>query len=503
MAQLVNQRLLFETDLGYEEGDLLLREVHGVEALSTLYDFDLTMQCTIDGGLDDEAIDELLRAKVSIGFGENGLRKVSGCISQVQLLEMTEDGQRSMYRMELVPRLWRTTLTHRSRCFVETSIPDIIKAVLEDHGFAEDTDFRFELAPGDYFDNADHHVVQYQETDFAFLSRWMERLGIFYYFEQADDGDVLVICDANNQLAEAPENSEVEHSYNEDLNEAGKIAGLRKLTRARPEKLHVRDYNWRLAEDKRDEIASSRAVGATTAFTYGDSPVDETGGTGFVAYYGDHFPDDDAGAVRAERRAQEWMTNKHVCSAWSVNSDYWPGQRITLSRGPTGDFDIEYVLTTVVHEASYSTGGGAYSNSFEMIAFEQQYRPPRRARWPRIDGVMHAKIDAADVSSTAPIDNRGRYRVILPYDLYGKIGESPSCWIRKAEPYAGPIHGMHFTLHIGTEVLIAHIGGDPDRPVIVGAVSNDAKQSPITDREPTRSAIRTRSGILIAFEDDA
>ena len=178
-------------------------------------------------------------------------------------------------------------------------------------------------------------------------------------------------------------------------------------------------------------------------------------------------------------------------------------QRGKLSGGPGGDFDIEYVRTSVTHEASYSTSGGGYSNSFEMIANEQQYRAPRRAHWPRIDGVMHAKIDAADVTSAAPIDNRGRYRVVLPYDVQGEFGKKPSCWVRKAEPYAGPVHGMHFTLHIGTEVLLAHIDGDPDRPVIVGAVSNDAKQSPVTNREPTRSAIRTRSGILIDFEDDA
>jgi type VI secretion system secreted protein VgrG len=60
---------------------------------------------------------------------------------------------------------------------------------------------------------------------------------------------------------------------------------------------------------------------------------------------------------------------------------------------------------------------------------------------------------------------------------------------------------MHFPLHKGTEVLLSHIGGDPDRPIIVGSVPNPHTPSPSTNRNATQSVIETSSGIRIEMED--
>ena len=60
---------------------------------------------------------------------------------------------------------------------------------------------------------------------------------------------------------------------------------------------------------------------------------------------------------------------------------------------------------------------------------------------------------------------------------------------------------MHLPLHNGAEVLIAHVGGDPDRPVIVGAVPNSSTKSPVVADNLTQSVIRTASGIHVEMED--
>ncbi len=78
---------------------------------------------------------------------------------------------------------------------------------------------------------------------------------------------------------------------------------------------------------------------------------------------------------------------------------------------------------------------------------------------------------------------------------------SQSRWVRKAQPYAGAGYGMHFPLHKGTEVLIAHIDGDPDRPLIVGAVPHAATPSPVTVGNATQSVIQSATGIRIEMED--
>jgi len=60
---------------------------------------------------------------------------------------------------------------------------------------------------------------------------------------------------------------------------------------------------------------------------------------------------------------------------------------------------------------------------------------------------------------------------------------------------------MHFPLHKGTEVLLTFVDGDPDRPVIAGAVPNPETASPVTAANQTESVIQTGGGNKIRFED--
>jgi len=60
---------------------------------------------------------------------------------------------------------------------------------------------------------------------------------------------------------------------------------------------------------------------------------------------------------------------------------------------------------------------------------------------------------------------------------------------------------MHFPLHKGTEVLIGFKGGDPDQPVIVGAVPNVSTPSPVTENNVSQNIIQTHGGNTIKMED--
>lgn len=483
----LDNTLIFETTApSISPGDFFVREMHGVEALSTPYEIRLTLECTVDGGLGPESIAELLDASCQIGFGPGGVQRIAGVLRQIELVDLEATGERALYEAVLVPRFWLTTLNRRSRCFNDHSIPDIIRVVLSDMEWTEGADF--ELRLNETYE-AREYVVQYEESDFAFLSRWMERLGMFYFFEQNGEKDKLVIADANSALVPVPDHPECVYAVH-DEGMAGAIHRIRRRDRRMPSKVHVRDYNWR---------TPARPV-------TGDADVDTEHGVGLQAYTGDHFRDDAEGRRYARLRAEGFKATRQVYTAWSVNTDFAPGYRFTLSGAPVGELDIEYLITRVVHHAEQhgeSAGAGTYRNDIEAIAFEVPYRPPRVTPWPRIDGIIHAKIDAEVVSSAAPIDEKGRYKVVFPYDLYGAFGGKASRWVRKAEPYSGPEYGMHFTLHVGAEVAVAHIHGDPDRPIILGSIPNEATVSPLTSVHATRSAIRTRSGILIDFEDDA
>ena len=69
------------------------------------------------------------------------------------------------------------------------------------------------------------------------------------------------------------------------------------------------------------------------------------------------------------------------------------------------------------------------------------------------------------------------------------------------QPHAGPNYGMHFPLKPGIEVLVAFVDGDPDRPLIVGAVPNPVTPSPVTRPSYLFNKVQTVSGIFMELKD--
>jgi type VI secretion system secreted protein VgrG len=97
------------------------------------------------------------------------------------------------YEATIVPWLWFLTRTADCRIFhaamaqppEEMTVPGIIKKVFKDHGFDDVTP-----ALTATYRKMDH-CVQYRETDFNFVSRLMEQEGIYYFFEQVDEGGII------------------------------------------------------------------------------------------------------------------------------------------------------------------------------------------------------------------------------------------------------------------------------------------------------------------------
>lgn len=469
--------------------DLFVQQMDGHEGLSQLYAYDLVVETSTGAPLPFSTVEELLVKDAYLAFGDNEEHKVHGVIREVEMLTMGEPTP-VRYHLRLVPKFFDTTLTAGSWVYQELSAPQVIKDVLGEAGFADGQDFELRLSkkytPYEY-------KVQYEETDFQFLSRVMEYEGIFYFFEHGDDGSKLVFADGNNNFLNLEGFETL--TYDPRGGMTGGENRLTALTRTRrtvTTKVTVRDYNYR--------TPSTELVGK--------EDVDTTG-VGEHVYYGEHFKDHAGGMRIAKLRSQELFAHREIYTGVTGVRGLHPGHKFAVEQHYFDAMDQEYFITDIRHsvtQAGFDGGDGtrAYRNEFTAVPTAVPWRPVRMTPVPRIAGVIHGKIDApSDGVRSTPVDEHGRYKVILPWDLAGKAGGKASRWIRMAQPASGSGYGVQFPLHIGTEVALIHVNGDPDRPLIMSSVPNHETASPVNSGNPTQSQIRTRHGITVTFDDQS
>jgi type VI secretion system secreted protein VgrG len=466
----------------------------GHTALSTLFDYDITLASKQK---DLDLTDILSNPATFTMRPKAGLLPVTGILRSFK--QMQSMGEYAFFQARLVPKLWRLTLLHCNQIFLDKTLPEIITEVLEQGGLSP-LDYQLRLEK-DY--PRGEFVCQYNETLFDFLSRRLEHAGLYYFFDCDKDATRLVITDTLDAHTDIPQAKEVTYAPPSGLDRGGKqkfVYSLAVEQSQAPAMVKVRDYH---SQTPSLNIQAQRQISQDTqgeTYLYGEGAL--TPGEA------DHL---------AIIRAQEQQCGLTVFHGESTVPQLRPGFLTTLKGHYRDDCNQTMLVTRCSHhgaQAEYLVEGLRnvisaldntmdYHNTFTAIPADVQYRPPRATPKPRIHGTLNAFIDAAGSGQYAELDDQGRYKVILPFDLSGRKDGRASCWLRMVQPYTGATHGMHFPLHKGAEVLLTFIEGDPDRPVIAGAVPNPEHPSQVTSRDQTMCKITTGGGNLLHMQDKA
>jgi type VI secretion system secreted protein VgrG len=147
-----------------------------------------------------------------------------------------------------------------------------------------------------------------------------------------------------------------------------------------------------------------------------------------------------------------------------------------------------------------NTEAPTYRNEFTCIPAEVQYRPPRLTPEPRIPGIMTAKIETAG-GDYAHIDEMGRYKVKMPFDLSDRNNAMASRALRMAQPYSGANYGIHFPNRANSEMVWACIDGNVDRPLGLSTVPNPSNTSPSVAGNKAQCVIRTAGQNELTLDD--
>jgi len=466
----------------------------GSERLSQPYVFDIYF--TVDNipgvPLQFDLSDAVYsKATLTIALGQNAPWSYSGILAAVRLVRAADSA--TLFHATLVPQVWQLNLTKHSRLWTKRSCIDVIGEVLDEAGI--DHELRLDQAYAQ-----EEQITQYKESNLAFIQRWMDREGLYYFFEQGDNGDVLIITDnksSHGTLRTSPVRYWPQSDY-ADISAKQAFDNFAATHNALPASVKLIDYDY--ARPLLD-VSSTISV--------------EANAVGEIAEYGGRFFTPQDAQRLATVRAQEQIRNKTTFRSTGAATELAAGFKYTLEDHPLAQYNAEYLVTAIEHygyDAQFGPAWGSlvehkygdvYRVELDSLSAEVQYRNGLVTAWPRIDGYENAVVDGPAQSIYAQIDDQGRYNIKFKFDEGTNNNGKASTFVRMAQPHGGSQEGMHFPLRKNTEVICSFLGGDPDRPVITGVVHNMLNQSVVTQSNHTQNIIRSGSLNHLVMEDTA
>ena len=463
------------TPLG--EDVLLLQGLAGTEQLGRLFSYELEFLSEKPSISFDDIVGQNVTARVQMSPGEEP-RYFNGYLNGFE--HVRTEGGYTRYRGTMVPWLWFLTLRSDCRIFQEMKVPDIIKKVFRDLGF---TDFEDRLS-GTY--RKWEYCVQYRETDFNFVSRLMEQEGFYYYFKHENGKHTLVLSDDRSAHDPFPDYDEVMYKPpTMSLREKEHIWEWSLRRQVQPGAYAHTDFDFKNPAKSLLTNAQIQRGYAVPAFEIYDYP-------GEYVEFGD-------GQAYARRRIEDIQSDYELATGETDARGIACGYTFTLTDHPRQDLNKKYLVTATRISAQsdeYSSGAGEQSNyscSVSAMDAEEAFRSPPLTPKPLIRGPQTA-IVVGPSGEEIYTDEYGRVKVQFHWDRYSKADENSSCWIRVSQYWAGKKWGTMHIPRIGQEVIVEHLEGDPDQPIITGRVYNGREKVPYElPGEKTKSTLKSNS----------
>ena len=477
------------------EDELSLVSMHGREELGQLFIYELTL---VSENFDIEAND-LLCKSVTVHLETVGKEKrhFNGVVSHFSYAGA--HGRYAAYRMTLRPWLWLLTHTVLNRVFQDTNIPDLVRRLFREYGF---TDVEPSKLTGTY--DKRKFVVQYRESVFHFVTRWLEHEGIYYYFKHEDGSHKLCLADDSTSGTKVPKYEELMYRAPTQTGreQIDHFEDWREIANVIPDCYAIDSYNF---EEPKVNLYDGSPV-----------PEEKTADRRIFEAPATHLKNE-VGKRYAQMHADELRAGKVIFEGSGNVRGLYPGAIFKLTEHARKSFNTEYLVVGAeytIHAGDFeSTGGGGalqIRTTYRAIDAKVPYRPARRTPRPTVAGPETAVVVGTKDSEISPYDY-ARIRVQFHWDKEHQKNEDSSCWIRVAQPWAGSDFGFQFIPRVGQEVVVDFLNGDPDQPIVIGSVYNADNMPPYPlTKNQTQSGIRTRSSKgggkddynELRFEDD-
>ncbi|MGC0836926.1 type VI secretion system tip protein TssI/VgrG [Pantoea agglomerans] len=446
---------------------LLFHTLKGTETLSRPFVLTAELLAT-DARIDRHA---LLGKPVTFTLPTDGLmnalspRYLNGKITRVAVRSQELSGTRyAVYALTVEPDLWPMKRDRNLRIFQSQTVPQIVQTLLKEYGVNVETRLAGSYRVWEY-------CVQYQESSLDFISRLMELEGIYYFFRHEADRHTLVLCDAPDQHQAFPSYETIAYH----VTPSGGVVTEEGISQ------------WSLAESVTPGIYSTDDYDFRKPNAWmlqaRQNPASPVPGSVDVYDWPGHFVDHSHGESYARIRQEVWQAEHHSVSGSGTATGIAPGFTFAIINAPHFSDNGEYLVTSATYDfaensyASGDTGDSRHNIHFTVLPSSVTYRTPPETPWPKTHGPQTAKV-VGPKGESIWTDRYGRVKVKFHWDRLAKGDDTSSCWVRVSSAWAGQGFGGVQIPRVNDEVVVDFINGDPDRPLIIGRVYNEASMPP-------------------------
>lgn len=479
--------------------------------------------------------------KSSADYKDAGARTFTARVREVEFLgrgntKIGDGTARALYfRVFAIPALWAMTQARRNRTFQRRTVKDMLEDVFSSYNVPKTAIPKIIRTYGEGLAddplNAERgFAMQYEESDFDFFIRWLERQGWHYTFDFS----------AAEKIAPGPDGGNL-MKYQEETVAIDNAPRLRKLG------LGSSQY-MRLAAEA-GGLGVSRMVGKFSAYPrkfviHDHDPDNPLGplplataereyGTPPVTLADEFYSSAEEGLILLDRRNKSFAAHRSVYEGEANLPGFTPGAAILLLEdaeefaaehgSSEGDLSAAWsaengharFITATRHvgvaslpketaaaverllpgfsETRARVGGGGddflpgYRVSFSSVPFSNNYYPKRTAPWPKLTGNLSAWVlpvvtEGGNISACYEDGTYSLYIAGVQPRPVKALDPGATGYVRRVDVPVTDNAATYQSLPVGTEVSVSFGGGNPDRPVISGVVANYAfRQQTMTE----------------------
>ena len=395
---------------------------------------------------------------------------------------------------------WDALLQNAPHCrsFENMTLKDVIESVLKPY-----SDIKSKISPR--FKDKIPYIVQYNQSDYAFISmlavrfgEWMYNTGETFIFGEIEDSGSSANLEypGGSLMSYNLHQSMTSFSFNHllpDYYQYGKEKAILKesaqgIADGTVNNWTDKAFNASMQRFKNEQIAALNAGGF-------DSGKEDEGSDSILDY---------SLKIEAEGKNTGIMTvhGFSKLAMLKIGQTFLIRDNVQNKSGESKDVEQKALkVIGINHSFDYRQ---EYSNSFTAVPVACNY-----PSYSDADVFPSAPQQRAKVVENKDEQKLGRIRVQFPWqEIQSKEMKTP--WLRIAVPYAGVSKGHQFVPEIGEEVMVGFEMNNAERPYIIGSFYNGGNGKPdenwaVSKEEDGTTnnikAIRTRNGHTILFND--